>query len=628
MANFVGLSLKKNPYSKSGGLAKGSVRLNPLSGETSLYSLGSGGSTAASTTMTAATFIDCEVKPAVIQSEIDRLRAQQRMEKDALRRLRSCVSDSELTLKKAQRRAGRHREMRDFHEKQASVVGKQIHELQQELQKAAGDPEDAAGLVPATGMPAGWADPEPGTAGKSSKPPTPASGSRAATPASRAHTPKVKDSAIDEPPDVLPDVNMDVRQYFEEADRRAAMGPTRHQRSQQSGDASSQTAKSPKSSRSATHKRLAAPDPDQPSEEEVAARHESYRQQIRKEILDSCDGDARKAYRKMDFTATGQLSLCQLADGISGLGVNWREITGMEKEKELFKIFDSDRDGVVTFGELFADLPERCQERVSTPEFLRSWRSAATEGFHDPHWQPQGPDAELQILFDTTASHTEAEQQRKWMQATVRRLKSRGKSDARCREIVASHLPRGTGLKDREGVGTFSTSEVKACRKAYNDQVADDVRKIQKSVFDMKEQRKSLHESRQRLWSVTAEPLFPKKEEEEKVLTLKKKKPADEGKKIPNFKAVAEEVGLKESAVEELHKSYLQFVDGSQMLPGKKAFRQLCQVLCPTRPVAEYDAEMWWRLIEKSMPADEDGSKSTVCDFEHFASWYAHSPIL
>jgi hypothetical protein len=352
-------------------------------------------------------------------------------------------------------------------------------------------------------MPAGWADPEPGAADKSSKAPTPATSSRAATPASRANTPKFKDSIVDEPPDVLPDVNMDVRQYFEEADRRAAMGPTKHQRSQQSGDASSQTAKSPKPSRSGSHgshKRLAAPDPDQPSEEEVAARHESYRQQIRKEILDSCDGDARKAFKKMDFTATGQLSLCQLADGISGLGVNWREITGMEKEKELFKIFDSDRDGVVTFGELFADLPERCQERVSTPDFLRSWRKTHEElerGFHDPHWQPQGPDAELQILFDTTASHTEAEQQRKWMQATVRRLKSRGKSDARCREIVASHLPRGTGPKDREDVRTFSTSEVKACRKAYNDQVSDHVRKIQKSVFDMKEQRKSLHESRQ-----------------------------------------------------------------------------------------------------------------------------------
>eukprot|EP00930_Biecheleria_cincta_P075681 TRINITY_DN62861_c0_g1_i1.p1 TRINITY_DN62861_c0_g1~~TRINITY_DN62861_c0_g1_i1.p1 ORF type:complete len:668 (-),score=150.49 TRINITY_DN62861_c0_g1_i1:213-2216(-) len=635
MANFVGLSLKKNPYSKSGGLAKGSVRLNPLSGESSLYSLGSG-STAASTTMTSAAFLDCDcdVKPAVIKSEIDRLRAQQRMEKEELRRLKSCLSDSELNLKKAQRRAGKHREMRDWHEKQANFVGKQIHELQQELQKAEGHPEAAAQLIPARGMPTGWADPEPGTSDKGSKAPTPATGSRAVTPASRAQTPKTKDSAMDEPPDVLPDMNMDVRQYFEEADRRMAKSHTQQRRLQHTGDATSQSAMGFKSSRSAsrsTHKRIVIsdPDPDQPSEEEVAAKQESYRQQIRKEILDNCDGDARKAFKKMDFTATGQLSLCQLADGISGLGVNWREITGMKKDHELFKLFDSDRDGVVTFGELFGDLPEKCPERVSTPDFLRSWRKTHDElerGFHEPLWQPQGPDAELQILFDTTASHTEAGEQRKWMQATVRRLKSRGKSDARCREIVANHLPRGTGPKDREDVHTFSMSEVKACRKAYNDQVSDHVRKIQKSVFDMKEQRKSLHESRQMLWSVTAEPLFPKKEEEAPA-GLKKKKPTEE-KKTPNYKAVAEETSLKESAVEELYTSFfLQFVDGNQMLP-KKTFRQLCQVLCPTRPVAEYDAEMWWRLIEKSMPVNEDGSKSTVCDFEHFASWYAHSPIL
>lgn len=642
MANFVGLSLKKNPYSKSGGLAKGPVRLNPLGGETPMYS------PAVSSTTMAASVVDCELKPAMIKSEIDRLRAQQRMEKEELRRLKNCLSDSELTLKKAQRRAGQHQKMRDWHEKQAQFVGKQIQELQQELQKvepeAACNEEDDAGLLLATGMPPGWADPEPRSGSRSSKGSSSAANSRAVTPASRAVTPKPKDSSINEEPDVLPDVNMDVRQYFEQVDRRMAMGlSAKSQQSQRSVSASSQAGKSSRSgghSRHSAHKRPTTtllPEPDQPSEEEVAAKQEALRQQIRKEILDTCDGDARKAFKKMDFTATGQLSFCQLAGGISSLGVNWQEITGMKKEQELFKLFDTDRDGVVTFVELFVDAQERSQERVSTPDFLRSWRKTHEDlerGFHDPLWQPQGPDAELQMLFDTNASHSEAGAQRKWMQATVRRLKSRGKSDARCREIVAGHLPRGTGPMDREAVRTFSTSEVKACRKAYNDQVNERVRKIQKNVFDMREQRKSLQQSREKLRSVTAEPLYNKKEEEEKMAAnlagLKKRKnAADEARRNPNFKAISDECALKESFVEKLHECFLQFVDSSTgWMIAKKFFRQLCQVLCPTRPVAEFDAEMWWREIQKSMPLQEDGSKPGVSTFETFVGWYAQSPIL
>lgn len=109
----------------------------------------------------------------------------------------------------------------------------------------------------------------------------------------------------------------------------------------------------------------------------------------------------------------------------------------------------------------------------------------------------------------------EVADQRRRMAAMIRRLKMQGKSDARCRECVAKHLPRGSGPKDRDDVQTFSAMEVRMCRRAYHDPIISDARNIQKSIYDMREQRRHLTGARQKLWSITMEPIMRAKREEE-----------------------------------------------------------------------------------------------------------------
>merc|ERR1712032_752945 len=143
--------------------------------------------------------------------------------------------------------------------------------------------------------------------------------------------------------------------------------------------------------------------------------------------------------------------------------------------------------------------------RMSTPEFWNHWckRNGKVEQVRGPMWQAHGPDEELQILFDAQQAREEVGDKRKWMSAMFRRLKQRGRSDARCRECVALHLPRGTGPKDADAVQTFSEGDVKACRRTYNDEVLLPVRNIQKVVYEMREQRRVLQNSRQKLYNVT-----------------------------------------------------------------------------------------------------------------------------
>merc|ERR1712185_611824 len=104
-------------------------------------------------------------------------------------------------------------------------------------------------------------------------------------------------------------------------------------------------------------------------------------------------------------------------------------------------------------------------------------------------------------LCQSADHRQEVADQRRRITATIYRLKSQGISDARCREFVATHLPRGTGPKDRDDIHTFSEAEVHRCRRAYNDPILTHVRSIQKSVYDMREARQVLKGSRHKLWA-------------------------------------------------------------------------------------------------------------------------------
>merc|ERR1719424_2027933 len=137
---------------------------------------------------------------------------------------------------------------------------------------------------------------------------------------------------------------------------------------------------------------------------------------------------------------------------------------------------------------------------MSTPEFWNYWckhtkditkdfTSSPTAASRNSKWDLGGPEEKLHMINANRQKRADVETKKRWMRGMIHRLKHRGKSDARCREIVALHLPRGSGPKDIEDVMTFSQAEVINCKKKYTDKVQESVRNIEKSVHDMHESK-------------------------------------------------------------------------------------------------------------------------------------------
>lgn len=376
---------------------------------------------------------------------------------------------------------------------------------------------------------------------------------------------------------------------------------------------------------------------------------------LREELKDTC-GSHQAAFRRLDTNGNGAISLSEFADGVSGLGVDWKKITGLRTSRELFKAFCADQDGradgVITFKKLFPDFTTEEPARVTTPEFWKQWCRQNQDiemPLRSPKWQPANAEEELDILFGAAKSSEEGTQVRKWMSGTIRRLKNRGKSDARCREVVARHLPRGTGPKDREDVQTFSKAEVKACRKAYIDEVNDPVRNIQKVVYAMREQRRTLHESRQKLWAATVQPLLMKQLEEERKLAATNLAASfgfhASGKATTNLKDLSQKCGIAEEELEELSAVFSKSTDDSSEELVRAGFSKLMKALFTSRALSEQELDIWWDQIQKhaavlpagaTAEADAPGSHETnaqvelpiqvmKCNFDQFVEWYVTS---
>eukprot|EP00928_Gymnodinium_smaydae_P021835 TRINITY_DN18548_c0_g2_i2.p1 TRINITY_DN18548_c0_g2~~TRINITY_DN18548_c0_g2_i2.p1 ORF type:complete len:627 (-),score=129.24 TRINITY_DN18548_c0_g2_i2:80-1960(-) len=252
--------------------------------------------------------------------------------------------------------------------------------------------------------------------------------------------------------------------------------------------------------RNAKRRRSVMPRGVDPIEEE---RREYFREAIRTEIITRAGG-ARAAFKSLDVNGSDKVSFQELVDGMEALGVDWRRITSFRSDRELMSLFDRDRDGVISLPEL---LPDAVGTRLSTPDFCRRYNQRV-EFRRVPLWQPSSPEGELEALLATSEmEHTQA-LGRKQMSASFRRLKVNGKSDARCREILCHHLPKGTGPRFADSVPSFSKYDVDACKKEYAEQSTNPVRNIQKAVSDMREQRKSLASLRQRLCLTTSDFLL------------------------------------------------------------------------------------------------------------------------
>lgn len=232
---------------------------------------------------------------------------------------------------------------------------------------------------------------------------------------------------------------------------------------------------------------------------------DDLREAIREDLVERGGGNERQAFRTMDLSGSGSVSFSEFEHGLDRLNVHWRQLTGLRKSREVFNLFDSDRSGSLSLRKLFprtAAEEERVQ--LNTPDFYKQWcrrtRDLTAKGMpRGSMWTPSSFDEERKIMEDNMNRMNDADIKKNRMRGTFWRLKSRGKSDARCREVVALHLPRGTGPVDREDCALFCEKDVMQCRKVYNEKINEPVKKIQKVVGDMRGQRMALQDSKRRL---------------------------------------------------------------------------------------------------------------------------------
>jgi len=243
---------------------------------------------------------------------------------------------------------------------------------------------------------------------------------------------------------------------------------------------------------------------------ELAALAEARRAVIRRLMIEKC-GAARAAFRQMDLNGSGSISTQEFIDGVERMGLDWIKLTGINKPREFFKLFDVDRDHVVIFAELFPVEHRRERDenaRVSTPDFLKRWRREEEFQIRAPEWQVKSPDQRISILLRNQNKHEESIQRRKWMQSSMRRLKGRGKSDAGCRELIALHLPRGTGPPDCQGIRTVSQIDIKKLRQGYMDQLQQPIRDLTKTMEGMRDLRREQKQVIDRLFKHVDVPVM------------------------------------------------------------------------------------------------------------------------
>jgi len=203
---------------------------------------------------------------------------------------------------------------------------------------------------------------------------------------------------------------------------------------------------------------------------------------------------------------------------------------------------------------------------------------------------------------------------------------------------------------------------VRACKRNYHDQVNGPVRNIQKVVFDLREQRRVLQTSRQKLFTVTMEPLLRQKAEEERKVAAvsvgsglslgfgnaKKEEAADKSKEdiadgksavskaveVVSVKMLSQKYKMEETFVEDLYRDFMKHSDPTTESIGKKEFLVFLQHVCPGRTLVESDTDAWWGQIVTIVKAKPQGAEDpakagrkqkVVCPFDDFIAWYAHS---
>jgi hypothetical protein len=237
------------------------------------------------------------------------------------------------------------------------------------------------------------------------------------------------------------------------------------------------------------------------------------------ELLQTCEAsDALEAFKLINLNGSGRICSSEFADGVTRVGCQWQKLTGLRRQKLFFQLFDTDHDGVISLFDLFPTQRHVKKDTggSTTPDFWKTWvNKNRAESYHldcpkgrHPPWNTGVADDGLAIKNEREGKDADAKDMRKWMQTTMRRLKGRGKSDARVREMCCPHLPKGTGPKDRQDVPTFSDAELKQCKLKYKDAVMEPQRVVLKALYDLRETRRTLSASRHQLYAVAVEPFL------------------------------------------------------------------------------------------------------------------------
>jgi len=363
-------------------------------------------------------------------------------------------------------------------------------------------------------------------------------------------------------------------------------------------------------------------------------------------------GSARKAFAFIDLNGSGSISHQEFGEGVRRLGIDWPTLTGLKVERHFFRLFDTDHDHVITFRELF---PKQAAEeragmtRVPTPDFCRRYGREKTQVVRLAGWQPKNPEEKLSTLTSAVESQDEAARHKKWMQSTHRRLKGKGKSDARCRELVALHLPKGSGPRDRQGVHTFSAGDLRMVKQAYTDEWNQPYREATRTMVDLRDLRREQKQIIEKLYKVT-EAEFARKQAEEKAATglagislfggavAKALNKASESpteappvSKVKGVDQIAKELGIDETQLTDIQGEFQKCTESNSKL-GYKGFARLLKAIAPSRTLAESDLRAWWTQIvaeelerRLSVASKDSGMRSAQpqCDFEQFAVWYA-----
>jgi len=237
-------------------------------------------------------------------------------------------------------------------------------------------------------------------------------------------------------------------------------------------------------------------------------------------------GSVWDAYRYLDIYETNILRAAELVHFIEKAGIGWKDILETKDVRQVYRLWSREEDpefpiNLRTMFPVEADLMAKTR-RTATPDFWKRWvrkNLDLSTAARTPVWKDNGPDKQLNMLLESIQRRQQVQDRRKWMEETCFRLKARGKTSNAIRTIICRHLPRGTGVRDSEGISSFSDQDLKAVKRSYYDAMQKPLKSIQKVVYDLRGQRQVLMKSRKQLYNIT-DKILKAKEEEDRIKGL------------------------------------------------------------------------------------------------------------